>query len=210
MIYFIQCGNSLGPIKIGYTENLAGRVSQLQAGNPYPLFVLKAIEGTVSQEQCIQAKFHELCIRGEWFTPSQQLISFIEEAGPEITVDMASVMVEGEKLKEEKMIGIDFAIDYRLLTRLEQDCGKLVTYQELIHSGWGEGTSTDELMRSLWGKEGPTDDDLIRSLSERISYLRRRLDSDLRQPLQSVYGKGYILHDCDAKIRYLELPELTI
>lgn len=79
MIYFIQCGTN-GPIKIGYTDNGAEeRMAQLQTGCPYELSLLWVYNGDEWSEGRIHSQLAAERVRGEWFHPSNNLFSFIEE-----------------------------------------------------------------------------------------------------------------------------------
>lgn len=76
-VYFIQAGTRRGPIKIGRASNLAGRLSDIQTHNHEALYVLAAIPGGAAEEARMHEKFDRARIRGEWFTPSPELLSFI-------------------------------------------------------------------------------------------------------------------------------------
>jgi hypothetical protein len=77
MIYFVQVGID-GPIKIGYTKNMANRLIGLQSDNPYKLIVLGVMDGDVVKEGALHIKFDEYRIRGEWFWPVKPILSYIE------------------------------------------------------------------------------------------------------------------------------------
>lgn len=49
----------------------------LQIGNPYKLVLLGCIDGNDITERALHKRFAELKIRGEWFSPSEKLVSFI-------------------------------------------------------------------------------------------------------------------------------------
>ncbi len=67
MIYFIAAGVRRGPVKIGYTDNLADRLRTLQSGNPQPLYALAVIPGDVARERRLHQRFAEGRLIGEWF-----------------------------------------------------------------------------------------------------------------------------------------------
>lgn len=77
-IYFIQQGDN-GPIKIGYTTDLLSRMDTLQTGSPYKLNLVLCFQGFVTTERELHAKFRKDRMRGEWFAPSEELMTFIEE-----------------------------------------------------------------------------------------------------------------------------------
>ena len=77
VIYFIRNGED-GPIKVGYTEdNAEYRLKSLQTGNPDELTLLGEIYGSKDDERKIHKKFEKHKLRGEWFNPENDLLSFI-------------------------------------------------------------------------------------------------------------------------------------
>lgn len=82
MIYFIQSGDG-GTIKIGFTNRSAvDRLADLQTGNPNTLRLLGELTGTAADELELHYHFAEYRIRGEWFSPVEQLLSFIGAGTP--------------------------------------------------------------------------------------------------------------------------------
>lgn len=77
-IYFLQQGDG-GPIKIGYTTDLLARIDTLQTGSPYELKLILCFRGFTQTERELHAKFRKDRMRGEWFSPSEELMAFIEE-----------------------------------------------------------------------------------------------------------------------------------
>lgn len=73
-VYFVQSGDL---IKIGYTEDLPSRISNLQVNNPTIVQVLKTIPGGYKEEQQLHVKFAHLNKTGEWFYAVQELLDFI-------------------------------------------------------------------------------------------------------------------------------------
>lgn len=72
-VYFIQ-GESGGPIKIGYTQDIKSRLTSLQTGCPETLKLLLAIPGKIADEQKIHAELDPYRMRGEWFSPSDGVL----------------------------------------------------------------------------------------------------------------------------------------
>lgn len=70
MVYFIENENK-DAIKIGYTEDLDKRVSNLQVSNPTNLSILYIIPNA---DRVMEKHIHEICqlfhVRGEWFDKS--------------------------------------------------------------------------------------------------------------------------------------------
>jgi DNA-binding XRE family transcriptional regulator len=77
MIYFVQAGEN-GAIKIGTAKNVESRLGKMRVDCPHPLMLLAVIEGNADYEQRLHKQFKEYGQRGEWFSPSQELLAFIE------------------------------------------------------------------------------------------------------------------------------------
>lgn len=78
-VYFLKA-KSLGLIKIGFSGNVAKRVSSLQTSSPDDLLLMKIIKGGQKVEATLHQKFAKLRVRGEWFSPDKELVDFITEA----------------------------------------------------------------------------------------------------------------------------------
>jgi hypothetical protein len=77
IIYFAQAGDH-GPIKIGYTSSAPEeRLATLQTGCPSPLRLLGTRHGTGGHERYLHARFASHRLGGEWFSPADELLSFI-------------------------------------------------------------------------------------------------------------------------------------
>jgi len=77
MVYFVWDSGS-NAIKIGFSEDVLGRLAELQVGNPNALFLLGTIDGDEGTERAIHARFARLRILGEWFRAKQPLLRFIK------------------------------------------------------------------------------------------------------------------------------------
>ncbi len=77
-VYFIQ-GETGGPIKIGYSDDVAKRLKGLQTGHPDNLKVLFTYPGSQEDEKEMHLKFEAIRLRGEWFRPTDEIFSAIEE-----------------------------------------------------------------------------------------------------------------------------------
>ena len=76
-VYFLTADGSpeTNPmhIKIGFSQDVTRRVSQLQTGNSYKLSVMGRIntDGGEKEDRAIEKSLHKLhrhkCVRGEWF-----------------------------------------------------------------------------------------------------------------------------------------------
>jgi len=75
-VYFVAQVEG-GPIKIGFSRNLHGRLSALQLSNATELKLLLAIHGTLETEKEFHKRFAFCRLHGEWFKPHPQLTNFI-------------------------------------------------------------------------------------------------------------------------------------
>ncbi len=81
MIYFIQQGNHLGPVKIGYSRTAPGvlsRLSSLQTASPTQLTLIAVITGSEAREAEIHDSFRKFHIRGEWYRWMPPIKLFID------------------------------------------------------------------------------------------------------------------------------------
>jgi hypothetical protein len=69
--FFGHAGSDQGPLKIGYTGNLAQRRSTIQTSSPYEIQCFDSIEIDDDEKLDIEALLHTFLqprrIRGEWF-----------------------------------------------------------------------------------------------------------------------------------------------
>lgn len=77
-VYFIQSGEG-GPIKIGYSTNVEKRQRDLQISSPHQLALLARLPGGPKLEKVIHRGFAEHRVKGEWFRPADDLLTFIHE-----------------------------------------------------------------------------------------------------------------------------------
>lgn len=75
-VYFIQAVQ-LGLVKIGFSSNVPKRLLSLKTGCPDDLVILKIIPGGQEIERVLHKKFADIRVKGEWFSPSDELMSFI-------------------------------------------------------------------------------------------------------------------------------------
>lgn len=77
-VYFIQAIAG-GPVKIGRSITPTERLSSLQTGNPMPLRIIATIPGGAFAERALHRAFADDRVKGEWFSPSRELMAFIAE-----------------------------------------------------------------------------------------------------------------------------------
>lgn len=75
-IYFIQNMTNKA-IKIGYSDNVKGRMRSLRTASPDQLKLLGTIDGDKVDEHRLHLRFTRDRINREWFRPSGELTSFI-------------------------------------------------------------------------------------------------------------------------------------
>ena len=78
-VYFVQQGAN-GPIKIGRSNfsDIRVRVSSLQVGNPQKINLIGCFAAIPAYELVLHRIFEDARIRGEWYTPTQDLLDIIE------------------------------------------------------------------------------------------------------------------------------------
>jgi hypothetical protein len=84
-LYFIQSGTG-GPIKIGYTKQLATRLKAIHRINAGSIRFLGAISGTRTDEKRFHQKYAPDRLHGEWFRLSPDLLLFLCGAGMKPTI----------------------------------------------------------------------------------------------------------------------------
>lgn len=77
-VYFIQ--SEEGPIKIGFSDDPAKRLDQLQVASPSQLRLLGSLPCKSTREAAIHGYFAEHRLRGEWFRPAPELLAWIAES----------------------------------------------------------------------------------------------------------------------------------
>lgn len=74
MIYLISHNDQF--LKIGYTNNIKNRLSQLQCSSPIKLKLLHLIDGDTSLESDIHNMFRHIGASGEWFKYDESIIDY--------------------------------------------------------------------------------------------------------------------------------------
>lgn len=78
-VYFVQVAAEERPIKIGHARNILVRFRALQSAIPWSLSFLGYIPGDLETEATLHERFAAAHLRGEWFRPSVELLTFIRE-----------------------------------------------------------------------------------------------------------------------------------
>jgi hypothetical protein len=79
-VYFIQCVDG-GPVKIGHARDVGFRLDKLQRCSPVKLHVIGCFRGPKIVERALHAHFAKSRLHGEWFTPTEELLSLVEKWG---------------------------------------------------------------------------------------------------------------------------------
>jgi len=80
VVYALQIQEYTKPIKIGWTKDLTRRMSALTTTVLFETELLGILpDRSHKREYEIHALFNNLRIRGEWFMPSSELLSFIKK-----------------------------------------------------------------------------------------------------------------------------------
>ena len=86
--YFIQAGEN-GSIKVGTTNNILARINLFKTHHDKDLIVRLLIPGGAYIEQEVAKRFKHLRIRGEWYSPGDDLIAYMDSLKDQnITVDL--------------------------------------------------------------------------------------------------------------------------
>ena len=88
-IYFLRATSGEGPIKIGYSTNVQSRLESFMRWSPVPLAVILVIPGTSRLECNIHSCFADDHSHGEWFNPSDRLVTAIERMQAGVAVSDA-------------------------------------------------------------------------------------------------------------------------
>ena len=139
-------------IKVGYTNNLTQRFSNIQNGNSEKLSVILTFQGGLSTEKALHSKLRRYRIRGEWFAYNNEVLfilkKFLDEQLAELTFsnviekiineDPTKLIIERAHLllnsrKDKNKISIpelrkSFSQDLKISTREIE--------QILLNAGW--------------------------------------------------------------------------
>lgn len=103
MVYFIQ-GEQTKRIKIGKADDVRARLQQLQCGSPDRLTVVKVLTHE-SRDRVYHGQFQSDLVYGEWFSPSDTLMAFID-AIPESKFDGLTYMPGDRKVSRIPADGV--------------------------------------------------------------------------------------------------------
>lgn len=118
MVYFIKCAEY---IKIGYTIDLENRLKAAKTFNPFPLEVLRILDGDMKREKQIHKELSKFKHEGEWLIDCEEVRGYIKTqtfADP-TNLDKPTPMELGYKHKECLKDIVARRIDDTLLVTLD-------------------------------------------------------------------------------------------
>jgi hypothetical protein len=96
MIYFILNSKN-NTVKIGKTDNLQKRLSQLQTGSDSCLVVILTLPGDVEEEKELHLRFSDHRLNGEWFTFSDEIKQYTNKQHFEKDNDKGAIETQDDK-----------------------------------------------------------------------------------------------------------------
>jgi hypothetical protein len=77
VVYVVRRASD-GAIKIGWTSDTERRLRELRRDERSPIALLAAMPGDKPDELALQARFESTRLEGEWFSPSEELLAFVD------------------------------------------------------------------------------------------------------------------------------------
>lgn len=77
LLYFMLMDGPEKFVKIGIASDITTRLSNLQAASPYPISLMKMVDGAWHLEKSLHKRFAHLHVRGEWFRLADDLEELI-------------------------------------------------------------------------------------------------------------------------------------
>ena len=71
-VYLVRAGD--GPVKIGFSDDVATRLVKMQADNHERLILLRELDADRAGEASLHARFQNQHMRGEWFSFSEDML----------------------------------------------------------------------------------------------------------------------------------------
>lgn len=110
-LYVIRQGQD-GPVKIGCATDPGTRLQSMQSGNPDPLFLLGVCRGGRGAERMLLSVFKPYRLRGEWFKPVPEIMSFVSELVPWEVVkaggECPTIRTPSERAQHLRNVGYTF------------------------------------------------------------------------------------------------------
>lgn len=101
--YIIRAGD-IGPVKIGWADDVPSRLRSLQTGNHETLHVLREVDTWWQSEREFHRRFTSHRLRGEWFTFHPEMLTFIPTVPRSRTRRDSTATGAGVSRDEAKML----------------------------------------------------------------------------------------------------------
>lgn len=125
--YIMGIMGSNKEIKIGHTEDLKIRLSQLQIGNPKELYYIFTTKKYTEKD--LKKRFKKYRKRGEWFYYSDEIKDFIKQKKPEeVKAPLLDALIDAYLINEEA-IGKEIDKINSIVSKLNKYGIKLPTIQ---------------------------------------------------------------------------------
>lgn len=122
-VYFVK-SQALDLVKIGYTNDLNTRMSQLRAESADMLEIIRAIPGRLDAEFWLHEYFRHMRLRGEWFVPHPEMMTVLPPAALMVNAPTAAAdLQERNRLHEE-------------IARLRAENAALSHDNTVLYDGW--------------------------------------------------------------------------
>lgn len=105
-VYFLYCA---GFVKIGHTNRLMRRFSEMKISSPFSAQIIFLIAGGRLTEDYLHFIFDEYRVKGEWFQLGPRLRETIEQLAPEFCLDWLREDEENHRLwiaEEAQRLGL--------------------------------------------------------------------------------------------------------
>lgn len=79
MIYAFRPVGQSGPIKIGSSNQPAGRIASMSSWAPMELEMVFVVDGGLLLEKKVHFHLRQHRLHGEWFAPDDEVLSFVDE-----------------------------------------------------------------------------------------------------------------------------------
>jgi len=111
-VYFIQIDNADGYVKIGFSSNINGRMSQLRVGCPYNF---KLLTLAIDESKTLEKVFHNLLkeshLVGEWFYPTEEVMECINVVKKCSSDKLAQYITDKRNSNYAKIPKLEYTVD---------------------------------------------------------------------------------------------------
>jgi len=101
--YIVRAGDN-GPVKIGWADDVAARVADLQTGHYETLRVIREVDTWWNSEPQFHERFKDRRLRGEWFTFDPEMLTFIPREAKSKRERLLVKVERSESLEEARSL----------------------------------------------------------------------------------------------------------